>query len=89
MLSCSFFSTPPLLLLLPEKCEHLADASCQARRRSCPGSYPPHLQVYEHHCKRKLPDDAQRLRSAATYIVANQEAVQWGLEICGFHDVQV
>ena len=45
--------------------------------------------MYEHHCQRQLPADAQKLRSAATYIIANQEAVQWGLEGCGFRDVQV
>ena len=47
------------------------------------------MQVYEHHCRQQLPEDARRLREAATYIVENQEAVHWGLEICGFQAVQV
>ena len=47
------------------------------------------MQVYEHHCQHQLPADAARLREAAAYIVENQEAVQWGLEICGFQNVQV
>ena len=47
------------------------------------------MQVYGHHCRQQLPEDARRLREAATYIVENQEAVHWGLEICGFQAVQV
>ncbi|KAK9787874.1 hypothetical protein WJX73_003490 [Symbiochloris irregularis] len=56
------------------------------------GTYPARFhikttQVYEHHCLHQLPASAQRLRAAAMYIANQEDAVRWGLEICGFKGV--
>ena len=47
------------------------------------------LQVYQKHCIQDLAAYPKRLRECALHTLANPNALQWALEMCGFKEANI